>query len=130
MRKCFMSNYIYAKLLCFYKAARFSPFLYNCRFALSLYLKNLIFQNLSPNYKLDSKTKRFDDEHVVLALFILYFVLLFPVNCETTVFLGGLSVTVLSITKDIFVYLVITIRCKRRVKNCKFLFDILTVKWF
>jgi hypothetical protein len=50
-------------------------------------------------------------------------VLLFPVNFETTFFLGGLSVTVLSITKDIFVYLVITIRCKRRVKNCKFQFD-------
>jgi hypothetical protein len=39
-------------------------------------------------------------------------VLLFPVNCETTVF-----------TKDIFLYLVITIRCKRRGKNCKFQFD-------
>ena len=52
------------------------------------------------------------------------FVLLFPVNCETTVFLGTLSVTVLSITKDIFVYHAITIRCKRRVKNCKFQFDI------
>ena len=51
------------------------------------------------------------------------YILLFPVNYETTVFLGGLSVTVLSITKDIFVYLVITIRCKRRVKNCKFQFD-------
>jgi hypothetical protein len=38
-------------------------------------------------------------------------------------FLGGLSVTVLSITKDIFVYLVITIRSKLRVKNCKFQFD-------
>jgi hypothetical protein len=50
-------------------------------------------------------------------------VLLFPVNCETTVLLGGLSVTVLSFTKDIFVYLVITIRCKLRVKNCKFQFD-------
>jgi hypothetical protein len=37
---------------------------------------------------------------------IQYTVLLFPVNCETTVFLGALSVTVLSITKDIFVYLV------------------------
>jgi hypothetical protein len=49
--------------------------------------------------------------------------LLFPVNCETTVFLGTLSVTVLSITKDIFVYLVITIRCKRHEKNCKFQFD-------
>ena len=51
-------------------------------------------------------------------------ILLFPVNCETTVFLGTLSVTVLSITKDIFVYHAITIRCKRRVKNCKFQFDI------
>jgi hypothetical protein len=30
-------------------------------------LKNLIFQNISPNYKLDSKTKPFDDE----VLFIL-----------------------------------------------------------
>ena len=49
--------------------------------------------------------------------------LLFPVNCETTVFLGALSVTVLSITKDIYVYLVITIHCKQRVKNCKFQFD-------
>jgi hypothetical protein len=32
-------------------------------------------------------------------------------------------VIVLSIRKDIFMYLVITIRCKRRVKNCKFQFD-------
>jgi hypothetical protein len=31
--------------------------------------KNLIFQNLSTNYKLDSKIKRFDDENLVLALF-------------------------------------------------------------
>ena len=49
--------------------------------------------------------------------------LLFPVNCETTVFLGALSVTVLSIAKDIFVYHAITILCKQRVKNCKFQFD-------
>ena len=35
----------------------------------SLYLQGT--QNLSPNYKLDNKTKRFDDENVVLALFIL-----------------------------------------------------------
>ena len=34
--------------------------------------KNLIFQNLSSNCKLDCKTKRFDDENLVLALFILY----------------------------------------------------------
>ena len=31
--------------------------------------KNLIFQNLFTNYKLDSKIKRFDDENLVLALF-------------------------------------------------------------
>ena len=47
---------------------------------------------------------------------IIILLLLFPVNCETTVVLGS--------TNDIFVYLVITIRCKRRVKNCKFQFDI------
>jgi hypothetical protein len=46
-----------------------------------------------------------------------------PSKLRNDRFLGGLSVTVLSITKDIFVYLVITIRCKRRVKNCKFQFD-------
>jgi hypothetical protein len=34
--------------------------------------KNLIFQNLSSNCELDWKTKRFDDENLVLALFILY----------------------------------------------------------
>jgi hypothetical protein len=28
-------------------------------------------QNLSPYYKFDNKTKRFDDENIVLALFIL-----------------------------------------------------------
>jgi hypothetical protein len=32
--------------------------------------------------------------------------------------------------EGVFVNLVITIRCKRRVKNCKFQFDSLTVKWF
>jgi hypothetical protein len=36
-----------------------------------------------------------------------------PSKLRNDRFLGGLSVTVLSITKDIFVYLVITIRCKR-----------------
>jgi hypothetical protein len=46
-----------------------------------------------------------------------------PSKLRNNRFLGGLSVTVLSITKDIFVYLVITIRCKQRVKNCKFQFD-------
>ena len=34
-------------------------------------------------------------------------ILLFPLNCEKTVVLASLSVTVLSITNDIFVYLVI-----------------------
>jgi hypothetical protein len=52
-------------------------------------------------------------------------VLLFPVNFETTV--RRFVSDSFSITKDIFVYLVITIRCKRHVKNCKFQFDILTV---
>jgi hypothetical protein len=60
----------------------------------------------------------------VVRSLVLSTILLFPVNCETTVFLGALSVTVLSITKDIFVFHAITIRCKRRVKNCKFQFDI------
>jgi hypothetical protein len=46
-----------------------------------------------------------------------------PSKLRNDRFLGALSVTVLSITKDIFVYLVITIRCKRRVKNWKFQFD-------
>jgi hypothetical protein len=46
-----------------------------------------------------------------------------PSKLRNDRFLGALSVTVLSITKDIFVYFVITIRCKRRVKNCKFQFD-------
>ena len=46
-----------------------------------------------------------------------------PSKLRNDRFLGASSVTVLSITKDIFVYLVITIRCKRRVKNCKFQFD-------
>ena len=60
-----------------------------------------------------------------------YAMLCYAMLCYTIVpsklrndrFLGGLSVTVLSITKDIFVYHAITIRCKRRVKNCKFQFD-------
>ena len=46
--------------------------------------------------------------HVIPRFYI--HILLFPVNCETTVFLGTMSVTVLSITKDIFVYHAITIR--------------------
>ena len=46
-----------------------------------------------------------------------------PSKLQNDHFLGGLSVIVLSIRKDIFMYLVITIRCKRRVKNCKFQFD-------
>jgi hypothetical protein len=46
-----------------------------------------------------------------------------PSKLQNDHFLGRLSVIVLSIRKDIFMYLVITIRCKRRVKNCKFQFD-------
>jgi hypothetical protein len=73
-------NYIfYAKLLCFRKAARFSPFLllYICFEP----LKNLTFQNLSPNYKLYSNTKRFDDVNLVF-IFVLYFVVCIPAQIQ------------------------------------------------
>jgi hypothetical protein len=49
-----------------------------------------------------------------------------PSKLRNDSFLGGSSVTVLSITKDIFVYLVITIRCKRVWKTASFSS---TVKW-
>jgi hypothetical protein len=49
----------------------FTVFVSNCTVICFEPLKNLILRNISPNYKLDSKTKPFDDENLVLALFIL-----------------------------------------------------------
>jgi hypothetical protein len=52
----------------------FHRFVSNCTVIWFEPLKNLIFQNISPNYKLDSKTKPFDDENLAqlcLYLFIL-----------------------------------------------------------